>query len=385
MVPAMSSPSRPRYYRHHVAATGGRAITCNTRRPRARVPQHAADAADRCCSAAGTDPSRRSSRCSTRPVNGEPSARPAPWRWWVAAACAKNSRTSNPPRSFGYTLSDIKGPLAPLVGRLEGEWIFEPVGTGTRVTWRWTIHPRSALAAPVLPVFGRLWRGYARQSLEELSNQLAAAVIDNPSTCGPANLAKSRSWRTFGRHASADRDGGRRAIPTANSTTSINSSQITGAASNGWPGVRWACVNGWRLTSQCGSPAIDPSRYSAMKPTSTPHATGVNRGTRPNSATVIAAEHPDGGQLQRRDRQHGGQFPADVAAGDPVGQPCHHTRAQNRHRRSCDGEDDMTCGPTDPADRTGQHGFAAQRVLLLVQPQGRRDRHRGGRDRQEAE
>ena len=78
----------------------------------------------------------------------------------------------DPPHSFGYTLSDIKGPLAPLVGRVEGEWIFEPVGTGTKVTWRWTIHPRSALAAPALPVFGRLWRGYARQSLEELSNQL---------------------------------------------------------------------------------------------------------------------------------------------------------------------------------------------------------------------
>jgi hypothetical protein len=40
------------------------------------------------------------------------------------------------------------------------------------VTWQWTIHPRSGFSAPVLPVFGRLWLGYARQSLEELSNQL---------------------------------------------------------------------------------------------------------------------------------------------------------------------------------------------------------------------
>lgn len=76
------------------------------------------------------------------------------------------------PRSFGYTLSDVKGPLAPLVDYVEGLWSFDPVGTGTKVTWRWTIHPRSALAAPILPVFGRLWLGYARQSLEELSNQL---------------------------------------------------------------------------------------------------------------------------------------------------------------------------------------------------------------------
>jgi hypothetical protein len=78
----------------------------------------------------------------------------------------------DPPNSFEYTLTDIKGPMAPLVGRVDGEWRFDPVGTGTKVTWRWTIHPRSALSAPALPVFGRLWSGYARQALEELSNQL---------------------------------------------------------------------------------------------------------------------------------------------------------------------------------------------------------------------
>jgi hypothetical protein len=78
----------------------------------------------------------------------------------------------NSPHSFGYTLSDVKGPLSPLVGRVDGEWTFEPVGSGTNVTWRWTIHPRSRLAAPLLPIFGKLWKGYARQSLEELSKQL---------------------------------------------------------------------------------------------------------------------------------------------------------------------------------------------------------------------
>jgi len=78
----------------------------------------------------------------------------------------------NSPHSFGYTLSDIKGPLAPLVGSVDGEWIFEPVGSGTNVTWRWTIHPRTKLTAPLLPVFGMLWKGYARQSLDELSKQL---------------------------------------------------------------------------------------------------------------------------------------------------------------------------------------------------------------------
>jgi hypothetical protein len=77
------------------------------------------------------------------------------------------------PHSFGYTLSEIKGPLSGLVGGVDGEWSFAPVGTGTNVTWRWTLHPRSAFAAPALPVFARLWRGYARQALEELSKHLA--------------------------------------------------------------------------------------------------------------------------------------------------------------------------------------------------------------------
>jgi Polyketide cyclase / dehydrase and lipid transport len=78
------------------------------------------------------------------------------------------------PRSFGYTLSDITGPMSPLVRLVEGEWIFTATGTGTTVTWRWTIHPRSALAAPLVPVLGRLWKGYARRALEELSKQLVA-------------------------------------------------------------------------------------------------------------------------------------------------------------------------------------------------------------------
>lgn len=76
------------------------------------------------------------------------------------------------PRSFGYTLTDVKGPMAPLIEQVDGEWSFAPVGTGTEVTWRWTIHPRSGLAAPALPIFGKLWRGYARRALEDLSEEL---------------------------------------------------------------------------------------------------------------------------------------------------------------------------------------------------------------------
>lgn len=78
----------------------------------------------------------------------------------------------DPPRSFGYRLSDIKGPMAALVGSVDGKWSFEPAGTGTRVTWQWTIHPKSAVSAPLLPAFGKIWKGYARGVLENLSAQL---------------------------------------------------------------------------------------------------------------------------------------------------------------------------------------------------------------------
>lgn len=75
----------------------------------------------------------------------------------------------DPPRAFAYRLTDVTGPMAPLVAYVEGRWQFAPVGPGTTITWSWVIHPRSGLAAPVLPVLGWLWKGYARQALARLS------------------------------------------------------------------------------------------------------------------------------------------------------------------------------------------------------------------------
>jgi Polyketide cyclase / dehydrase and lipid transport len=75
----------------------------------------------------------------------------------------------DPPHSFGYALTGITGPLGLLVGGADGQWTFTPCGSATTVTWHWNIHARSALTAPLLPVLGRVWKGYARQSLETLS------------------------------------------------------------------------------------------------------------------------------------------------------------------------------------------------------------------------
>lgn len=78
----------------------------------------------------------------------------------------------DPPNSFAYTLSGVKGAMAPLVSSIDGKWSFTPAGTGTNVTWQWTIHAKSDLAAPLLPVLGRMWQGYARVTLEKLAARL---------------------------------------------------------------------------------------------------------------------------------------------------------------------------------------------------------------------
>ncbi|ORA07852.1 SRPBCC family protein [Mycobacterium arosiense] len=75
----------------------------------------------------------------------------------------------DPPRSFGYRLSEITGPMALLVDHIVGEWVFTPAAGGTEITWRWDIRPRSALTAWALPLLGRWWKGYARRALRHLS------------------------------------------------------------------------------------------------------------------------------------------------------------------------------------------------------------------------
>lgn len=76
------------------------------------------------------------------------------------------------PHAFGYTLGNVRGAMAPLIDHVEGMWEFSSHGTGTLVTWRWTLYPKSALTAPALPVFARIWRGYAKQALGTLSDYL---------------------------------------------------------------------------------------------------------------------------------------------------------------------------------------------------------------------
>jgi hypothetical protein len=72
------------------------------------------------------------------------------------------------PHRFGYTLSDVVGPMKLLIAEVEGLWSFEPDGTGTRVTWSWTVHPAYSVGRMAMPLFARAWQGYARRSLARL-------------------------------------------------------------------------------------------------------------------------------------------------------------------------------------------------------------------------
>lgn len=78
------------------------------------------------------------------------------------------------PRSFAYQLNGITGPMVAIAASVEGEWAFAPAGTGTEVTWSWTVRGANALGSLALPAFGRMWQGYARQALEELERVLLA-------------------------------------------------------------------------------------------------------------------------------------------------------------------------------------------------------------------
>lgn len=80
-----------------------------------------------------------------------------------------------PGRRFAYRLTDPGGPVRALIGSVEGEWVFEPAGTGTRITWTWRVEPANAVASALMPAFARAWKGFARQGLEELEGFLLAA------------------------------------------------------------------------------------------------------------------------------------------------------------------------------------------------------------------
>jgi hypothetical protein len=82
------------------------------------------------------------------------------------------------PQRFGYRIGGVTGPMKLLVSRVDGMWSFDPdtlpTGEGgTRITWAWEVHPTSG-GRLAMPLFGRLWHGYARRSLAHLESLLTS-------------------------------------------------------------------------------------------------------------------------------------------------------------------------------------------------------------------
>lgn len=86
------------------------------------------------------------------------------------------------PNLFGYDLTVMKGPMKGLVGGVKGQWRFAPDGDGTKVTWAWTLTPKSALTRPVLKLIARHWMGYAEKALEQ--GQVEAVRMQAAETSG---------------------------------------------------------------------------------------------------------------------------------------------------------------------------------------------------------
>lgn len=73
------------------------------------------------------------------------------------------------PRTYGYRLSQIRGPMKPLVRGVEGRFAFTAEASGTRVTWSWRLHLTAPPVRLLMPVFGVFWRRSAQQAFARVA------------------------------------------------------------------------------------------------------------------------------------------------------------------------------------------------------------------------
>ena len=81
----------------------------------------------------------------------------------------------DPPHGYTYVLDEIHGTLRPFVRTVDGAWSVTPEGTGARIGWSWTMHPKASPARLTMNVIGRMWKGYADRALAELETILMRA------------------------------------------------------------------------------------------------------------------------------------------------------------------------------------------------------------------
>lgn len=71
-------------------------------------------------------------------------------------------------KSFGYVITDVTGPMKPLVARANGLWTFTPGGPGTKVTWSWEVQPNGIVGKAAMPLFAKMWKGSAKKALARI-------------------------------------------------------------------------------------------------------------------------------------------------------------------------------------------------------------------------
>jgi hypothetical protein len=81
--------------------------------------------------------------------------------------------TADRPGIYRYRLSAFTGPLKALVAGVDGSFSFVAEGSGTRVTWSWSLHPTNAVTRLALPVLGVFWRQYAGKMWPHYAARLA--------------------------------------------------------------------------------------------------------------------------------------------------------------------------------------------------------------------
>jgi hypothetical protein len=81
-----------------------------------------------------------------------------------------------PGRRIQLHMTDLSTPLSHLATRIEETWEFERVGTKTKVTRRFQMHAKYALARPFLWVISILLKKAISQHLREMSSHLEAEL-----------------------------------------------------------------------------------------------------------------------------------------------------------------------------------------------------------------
>jgi len=76
------------------------------------------------------------------------------------------------PVGYRYRLTDIHGPMKPLVRLVEGQFSIAAENDAARVTWSWLLHPTHQVTRLALPPFGYFWQGAARGLFDRLGDRL---------------------------------------------------------------------------------------------------------------------------------------------------------------------------------------------------------------------